>query len=87
MQKLKAESSVSPKPKVVGKTFVDINANVRQVTKTLGKGPTATATASTVYAYDVERYTIQEYIAKISDESAASATAVAELSDLILTKE
>jgi len=85
MQKLKAESSVSPQPKVVGKTFVDLNSNVRQVTKTLGKGPSAVA--STVFAYDVERYTIQEYIAKISDESAASATAVAELSDMILTKE
>jgi len=81
MQSLKGESATEPQAKVVGKNYVDVNTNIKSTSKTVG------GVATTVYAYDVSRYTIQEYIAKISDESATATKAVAELSDLVLTKE
>jgi hypothetical protein len=85
MQNLKGESTVEPKTKIIGKNSVDINTNISQVTKKTGRG--TNAKTETIYAYDVTRYTLQEYIEKLSDDSTTTNIAVAELSDLVLTKE
>jgi hypothetical protein len=83
MLNLKGESETKPEEIIIGKHYVDVNLNVKKITKK-AKGEN---TSKTVFAFDIARYTIEEYLKHVTEVANTASAAVAEISDLVLTKE
>lgn len=84
MQKLEAIEYGSRKPEAVTylPQHVDVAENIRQETRKDPQG-----NSETVWVADVTRYGTQEYLALVAEKAETASKAVAELSDLVLTKD
>lgn len=82
MKKFKSTSTTKPKTVVFGKHSVDVNTEVEEFTAKPKRHRRGDEEPTKMFRYTTTRYTITEYLEKLTMDGDNTAQAVAELADL-----